>query len=76
MSEQETEYTLTDEDGDDSRIVFVHRSCMCTSPGCLDDEIQIYEWGDEIPYRLQVPRDMTPYLEGLFNGNYTLKKDT
>ena len=73
MSERETEYTLTDEDGD-SRIVFVHRSCGCMMSGCVDDEIQIYEWGDTVPYRLQVPRDMTPYLEGLFNGTFRLKK--
>ncbi|WP_373092547.1 hypothetical protein [Zhongshania sp.] len=74
MGESTTEYTLVDEDGDETRVVFLHRSCCCTAPGCVDDEIQIYEDGDEHSYRLQVPRLMTPYIEGLFDGEYHLKK--
>lgn len=74
MGDSRTEYTLIDsDDGEETKVVFIHRSCGCMSPGCVDDEIQFYEGGDEHPYRLTVPRVISPYIEGLFYGALVVK---
>ena len=70
--ETRTEYSLIDEDGDATKIIFIHRFCGCTCPGCVDDGIEIYEEGEKYPYRMDVPRMMTAYIEGLFNGEFKL----
>lgn len=74
MSETQTTYYLSQED-DDIKIIIINRSCMCTSPGCVDDELQIFADGeDETPYRLQVPRIMMDYLQDLFDNEATIQK--
>ncbi len=65
MTERRYEYCLGIDD-ELVRVVFIHRSCCCNVPGCVDDEIQIYEDEDDAPLIMQVPRLMTPYLEFLF----------
>lgn len=77
MGESVTRYRLADVEDEDytADLVFVHRSCMCMSPGCVDDEIRIFEGEEPTGMTIQIPRDMTPYLEGLFNGEYKLISD-
>lgn len=75
MSEYTAEYKVINaDDGDETKIVFLHRICSCNMSGCVDDEVQIFIDGEnEAPYRLQVPREMTPYLEGVLSGEYIIK---
>ena len=68
-------YRVEDEDGDGANVVFVHRFCGCMLPGCVDDTIEIYEDGEIHPYRLDVPRLMTPYLEALFDNSMKAVKN-
>lgn len=57
------------------KVEFILRSCRCMAPGCVDDTIKVYDDGDdEHPYSLDIPRDMTPYIKGLFDGEYKLVK--
>ena len=74
MKESRSEYELVwcDDHEEVIKVVFVHRVCGCTSPGCVDDSIEVYEPGEEHPYRVDIPRLMTPYLEGLFDREYLL----
>ena len=76
MRETTTDYMVADDDGDTVIVTFTRRHCMCGSPGCVDDEISIVLPGDpeDCPCRVQVPKLMTPYIEGLFAGNLKVVK--
>ena len=76
MNEHTYSYALVDEYGDIVvTINFTHRYCQCGSPGCVDDEISLVLPGDpdDCVCRLQVPRLMTPYIEGVFDGSLKVK---
>lgn len=66
MKEQISEYRREDEDGNNVKFVFVHRFCGCEYPGCVDDELAIFEPGEDVPMRMSIPREMTSHIERLF----------
>ena len=73
MREAEYKYTIVDVDGNKLRIVFTHRFCRCNEDSCVDDEIEVYDGPeDDISHRMDIPRGITPFIEGLFNGEYRL----
>ena len=69
MSEVETRYILTDDEGEKYNITLTHRYCGCQSLGCVDDELSIDVDQDGGMYRVQIPRDMTMFIEGLITGD-------
>lgn len=71
MREIINSYRIEDDDGDKATITIINRICGCNSPGCVDDEIQVIDDLDEDgnPFIMQVPRLMTPYIEGLLDGS-------
>jgi len=74
MSEESKEYTLISKSGKETKVVFTHRYCGCSLPGCVDDEIKVYIDGPDNPgYGVQVYRGITPFIEGLFDGSYVVK---
>lgn len=70
MSETETNFIIADYDGDKYKLKLTHRYCGCGAPGCVDDEIAIDVDQDGVMYTLQIPRDMTRFIEGLLTGEY------
>ena len=76
MSDNITEYTVTDEDGDALIVRYVSRSCKCSLDNCNDDTIELHEPGDEIPYRQNIIRGEISWLiEGLLDGTYKVEKE-
>ena len=72
MSEAQNQYWLIDEDGDKTKVVYVHRFCGCMVPGCVDNELQVFVDGpDHPPCRVQIPRILSFCIEGLLDN--TLK---
>ena len=76
MKEVATEYVVVDEDGDATLMRVVNRYCNCTSPGCVDDTLEIHDVPGDHPSRLHVPRDMMYYLQGVLEGRYTVRRPT
>lgn len=74
MKESRTDYILTDEDGDEIKATFVHRFCNCMVPGCVDDQLEMTLPGDDEPCSVQLFRMLTPYIEGVFNGELKVRK--
>lgn len=69
MGERVENYTFTDEEGCDVKFNYITRWCMCCM-SCEDDEIELFEDGAEIPYRLKVGGvDMKWFIQSLIDGS-------
>jgi len=56
MGQTIEKYVYTDEEGDKSRINYIHNSCMCTM-SCEDDTLEVWEdMCEELdsPYRTDI----------------------
>ena len=74
MTEVIKKYKITDDEGDVFDLEITNRFCGCQSPGCVDDELAIDVDQDGGRFRIQIPRDMTCFIEGLIDGTYSIKK--
>jgi hypothetical protein len=68
MGQRVENYAFIDEEGDEVRFNYVTRWCMCACD-CYSDEIELFEGGSEIPYRLDVEgSEMKWLIKGLIDG--------
>ena len=69
MSERVEKYTFIDEEGDQIKVNYISRSCMC-SMNCNSDTIELFEYDDPIPYRLDIEGgDLKWFIKGLIDGD-------
>ena len=69
MSERVESYTFIDEEGERANFNYISRSCMC-SMDCYADEIELFEDGSTIPYRLKIEgSEMKYFVQSLIDGS-------
>lgn len=74
MSTIKQQYELTDEDGHKYLVNYKVNVCKCCG-NCYEDELELYDEGGSVPYRLNVPGfELKMLLRGLLDGDYEVEK--
>ena len=74
MSERVSEYNFTDEEGYKYKLNYISRNCMCSSNCCYEDSLELFEDGEDIPYRLDIEgSDIKWLIKCLIDGDINPK---